>query len=156
LSKEVIILISAWILTTLVLVLFVPKNKIRHAILIFFSKQFMTWLFGLTVAHYRLIEYPVRSFSNATKSSFDFEYYIYPAICVIFNLYYPEGKGKVGQFLHFFYFCTFMTIFEVLAEEYTKLILYVNWHWSLTWITFFITFYLSRTFYVWYFRLKRQ
>lgn len=153
-SKEIIILISAWIIMTIILLLFVPKNKLREAITIFFFKQTLTWILGLTVAHFKFIEYPVRSFSNATSASFDFEYYFYPVICIIFNLYYPMSGSRFQQFMHYFYYCSAITSIEAILENYTNLIKYINWTWYITWISFFITFYLSHRFYVWFFRLK--
>jgi hypothetical protein len=155
-NKETIILISAWILTIITLVLFVPKNKLREAQVIFFFKQLMTWLLGLTVAQYRFIEYPIREFAYATKTSFSFEYFIYPAICVVFILHYPEKKSLTRQFIHYFYFCTVMTILEVLCEKYTNIIKYIHWTWYLTWITLFITFFLSNQYYLWFFKLRRK
>jgi hypothetical protein len=154
-SKEVIILTSVWIALALMLLIFVPRDKIRQAIIIFFFKQFLTWMLGLTVAHFGLIEYPVRSFAKATKTSFDFEYFFYPAICVVFNLHYPDGKGRVHEFLYYFYYCSIMTFVEVLAEKYTDILNYIHWTWYITWITLFITFYISHKFYLWYFRLNK-
>lgn len=154
-SKEVIILASIWILTTLMLLILVPRDKLRQAIMIFFFKQFMTWVLGLTVVQFGLIEYHVRLFANATKTSFDFEYFFYPAISVVFNLYYPEGKGRAREFMHYFYFCSIMTVLEVVVERYTDILEYIHWTWYITWITLFITFYLSRKFYTWYFRLEK-
>lgn len=136
------------------LILFIPKNKFREAQVIFFFKQLMTWVLGLTVAQLRLIEYPVREFAYASKVSFSFEYFIYPAICVVFNLHYPEGKSLIRQFMHFFYFCTVMTIIEVICERYTNILKYIHWTWYATWITLFITFYLSRKYYLWFYKLK--
>ncbi len=153
-SKEVLILILAWTITTTMLILYVPRNKAREAWVIFLFKQFMTWLLGLIVVQYGLIEYPVRSFSNATKTSFDFEYFIYPSLCVVFNLHYPEGKSRTRQFLHYFYFCSVMTAIEVLCERYTNTIEYIHWDWYLTWITLFATFYASRHYYLWFFKIK--
>jgi len=153
-NKEIIILSSIWILITLMLLIFVPKNKLREAIVIFFFKQFLTWIVGLLVVQFGLIEYPVRMFANATKSSFDFEYFFYPATCVVFNLHYPEGKGRLHEYMYYFYYCSIMTIFEVSAEKYTDILRYIHWSWYITWITLCITFFLSRKFYVWYFRLK--
>jgi hypothetical protein len=150
-SIETIILALAWIITTVVLVLTVPKNNIREAILIFFFKQLITWVAGLAVAELRLLEYPVRSFPYATKASFDFEYFIYPAVTVVFNLKYPEGKSRFRQFLHYFNICTILTLIEVLCEKFTKIIIYVHWAWYTTWLTCFITLYMSRKFYFWYF-----
>ncbi|NMC57343.1 MAG: hypothetical protein GYA50_09005, partial [Eubacteriaceae bacterium] len=110
-----------------------------------------TWILGLTVVQLGLIEYPVRFFPYATRTSFTFEYFVYPSICVIFNLYYPNGKSRFRQFMHYFYFCTAITIIEVLIEKYTDIIKYLHWTWHVTWITLFITFFLSRKFYVWFF-----
>ena len=150
-SIDTVILVLAWIITIAVLVLFVPKNKIREAMLVFFFVQLITWVVGLAVVQCRLIEYPIRSFPYATKASFDFEYFIYPSICVVFNLHYPEGKSRSRQFMHYFIICTMVTIIEVLCERYTEIITYIHWTWYITWITLYITFYMSRKFYLWFF-----
>jgi hypothetical protein len=39
-NKEIVILAIAWLITAIMLVVYVPKNKIREAIVIFFFKQF--------------------------------------------------------------------------------------------------------------------
>lgn len=153
-SKEVVILTIAWIVTIIVLVLTIPKNKVREAQVIFFFKQLITWLIGLIVAQLGLIEYPVRLFSYASKASFTFEYFIYPAICVVFNLHYPEGKSLKRQLMHYFSYCSAITIIEVLCERYTNIIKYIHWTWYITWITLFITFFMTRKYYVWFFKLK--
>jgi hypothetical protein len=54
----------------------------------------MAWLIGLVIVQLGLIEYPVRLFNHATETSFEFEYLVYPALCVIFNLHYPEGEKR--------------------------------------------------------------
>lgn len=150
---EKVILIAAWIVTAVMLIVFVPKSKIREAQVIFFFKQLITWSVGLSVVQYGLIEYPYRLFfSDASKTSFCFEYFIYPSICVVFNLHYPADKSQLRQFLYYSYFCTAITVFEVLCERYTNVISYIHWTWYLTWITLFITFFASRKFYVWFFR----
>lgn len=153
-STETLIEFSAWIITAILLLTFTPKNKIRHAFVIFFFKQLMTWLFGLLVAEFGLIEYPIRFFANATKTSFTFEFFIYPAICVLFNLYYPWKKGFLGQFMYYAYYCSAMTFIEALLEKHTNLIVYTHWSWYLTWITLFLTFFASNKFYVWFYQLK--
>ncbi|MGI6453050.1 MAG: CBO0543 family protein [Syntrophomonadaceae bacterium] len=150
-SIEVLILTTVWILTIIMLILLVPKNRIREAIVVFFFKQFITWIIGLTVAEYKLISYPVRLFSYANKASFTFEYFVYPAICVVFILHYPEGRSNLRKFLYYFNFSTVMTIIEILCERYTRIIEYIHWEWYITWVTLFVTFYISRKFYVWFF-----
>jgi hypothetical protein len=136
------------------LIVIVPKNKIREAQLAFLFMQLITWLFGHLVAEFRLIEYPVEIFKYATKISFSFEYFIFPAICAVFNTNYPAGKSHLKQFMYYFNFVTTMTIIEVICEKYTNIIKYIHWTWYLSWITLFLSFYISRRFYIWYFRLR--
>ena len=153
---ETYLLIAAWLITIVTLLIFVPKDKLREAYVIFLFKQLITWLFGLIVAEYRLIEYPVRIFKYASKTSFTFEFFVYPSICVIFNLYYPAQKSILRKFLHYFKYCTAITVIEVLIEKNTNNINYLNWTWYWTWITLYITFFFSWKFYEWFFRLKKK
>ena len=153
-NKDLLMLVGLWFVTALMLIIFIPKEKIREAWLVFLFKLSITWFIGLIVVELRLIEYPVEFFKYATKTSFSFEYFIFPAICAIFNLNYPIHKSKFRKFFHYFSFCTAMSFIEVLFEKYTNIIKYVHWTWYLTWITLFITFFISRKFYIWFFRLQ--
>lgn len=154
-NKDVLILLAAWVATIIMLILFIPKKKIREAQLIFLFKQFITWLVGLLVVEFKLIEYPVEFFKHATKTSFTFEFFIYPAICTVFNINYPVGKSNIRKFMYYFYFCTAMTVLEVLCVKYTNIIVYIHWTWYITWITLFITFFISRRYYLWFFSYNK-
>ncbi|OGO76870.1 MAG: hypothetical protein A2Y23_07760 [Clostridiales bacterium GWB2_37_7] len=155
-STDRLLIIIGWTITTVLLLLYVPKARIRQAFVIFMFKQLITWLVGLVVVELRLIEYPVRSFAYASKTSFDFEYFIYPAFCVLFNLYYPEGKSFLKRSLHYIYYCSALTAVEVVVEKYTDILHYVNWAWYTTFITLFLTFFMSRQFYKWFFKIKEN
>ncbi|MGE4283710.1 MAG: CBO0543 family protein [Clostridia bacterium] len=155
-KMEYTILLASWIITTILLIIFIPRDKIRHAWVIFFFKQFITWIIGLLTVELHLIEYPVRLFSYACRTSFTFEYFVYPAICVLFNLHYPKQKSRMKQFSHYFIFCSVITIIELLIEIYTDLIEYRMWTWYWTWITLFITLYASRKFYLWFFQTNTE
>lgn len=98
------------------LVGFVPKDIIREAQVAFLFKQIITWVTGLAVVELGLIEYPVRLFPNTNKTSFSFEYFIYPSICAIFNVNYPTEKSIFGQFSYYFYYCTTLTLIKVIVE----------------------------------------
>jgi len=155
-NRDFILNIIGWIITIGLLVKFIPKNKIREASVAFSFKQFPTWVLGLTVVQYKLIEYPVRLFPYVTKTSFSFEYFIYPSLCAIFNIHYPQKKNAFSQFMYYFYFCTTMTVIEVFVEKHTDILKYIHWTWYITWITFFITFYCTRKYYEWFFKLKQD
>src|SRR3954464_586527 len=106
---------SSWVIMSILLIKFVPRNRIREAWVIFSFKQFMTWLFGLMVVEKNLISYPSRLFfKKATRSSFTFEYFVYPALCILFNLYYPQKKSKKVKLLYHFAHTSFITILETI------------------------------------------
>lgn len=155
-EREYILITIEWIITIGLLIKFIPRNKIREAQVAFLFKQFITWLIGLAVVEARLIEYPARLFPHANRTSFTFEYFVYPSICAIFNVHYPENKSVLGQFMYYFYYCTTITGLEVLVEKYTKILKYIHWSWYITWITLFITFYMTRKYYMWFFKLKTK
>jgi hypothetical protein len=156
-SKEKIIETSVWIIMIIALLVFVPKNKIREASSVYLFKLLLTFVLGLFVVQMKWIEYPVRSiFPYAHKTSFTFEFFVYPAICVLFILYYPWKKNVIIQLGHFVVFCSVMTILEVLIEHYTQLIDYKKWTWYWTWISLFLTFFLSLRYYIWFFRVKSK
>lgn len=131
----------------------VPPEKKREACLIFLFKLALTWCLGLWVVQHRWIEYPVRLFfTSASKTSFEFEFIAYPILCVYFNLNYPQKQSF--SLKHYFIFCSGITAYEFVLEQYTSLINYNGWEWYWTWTSLFITFFVSRMFYLWFFRIK--
>lgn len=149
-------LAEQWILygslvgTVLALLFGVPKRKIRDAAVLFLFPQAITWLFGLVVVELKLIEYPVRSLPNVTRSSLDFEYFVYPALLVLFNLHFPEQGSKLKRFCWYAGATGAITGFETLLEVYTDLIVYQRWTWYWTVFTVWVAFYISRVYYVWF------
>lgn len=150
------ILYSIWLFTVGLLIVFVPKNRLREGFLAFFIKQSLTWVFGLLVAEKGLIKYPVRLFKKANKSSFSYEYFFYPASCVLFNLYYPEQKKFWIKAIYNILYTGLLTGIEVLAEKYTKLIKYVKWKWYWSFLTIWLTNYTSHLFYRWFFKVGQK
>ena len=75
LLKEIIIYIIEVILMIVLLFMLIPKSKMHEANVAFLFTQFITWSVGLTVANFRLIEYPIRIFSYANKAHFIFEFF---------------------------------------------------------------------------------
>lgn len=145
--------ILALIVTAILLIKFVPKNKIRQAQVAFLFKQAITWLFGLLVVEKKLISYPRRLFfKRATKSSFTFEYFVYPAFCILFNLYYPEKRNNMIKIIYYFLHSAIIAVFELIALKYTKLIRYRKWTWYWSLITVGFTNYLSHIYYRWFFK----
>jgi hypothetical protein len=153
--KEKIIIASAYMTSIFLLIKFVPKDKIRHASVPFLFKQVITRFFGLLVVEKNLIEYPYRPFlKKAHKASFCFEYFLYPVVCVLFNLYYPEKRNILIKTLYYFIHTSLITGLEVLFVKYTNLIRYKKWNWYWSFITIWFSNYLSHVFYKWFFKDK--
>ena len=137
----------------ILLMRYVPRNRIREAWVIFTFKQFMTWLFGLMVVEKKFIRYPHRLlFKKATKSSFTFEYFVYPALCVLFILHYPKNKRNANKIIYYAGYTSLITFFEWIALKYTKLIRYRNWSLLRSFVTVWITYYFSELFHRWFFK----
>ncbi|WP_372660709.1 CBO0543 family protein [Cohnella sp.] len=147
------ILVAVWI-TAFSLFFFVPRQKIRLALVAYLFKQMLTWMVGLIVVELGWIEYPVRCFATVNRSSFTFEYLAYPIICGLFNARYPENRSLLFKLFYYSSYCTVITVVEVLIEKNTDLINYIHWSWYWTWITLFITFFMSRTFCKWFFSIN--
>lgn len=142
-----------YIVSLFLLLKFVPRNKIRQATLTILFKQVMTWVFGLLVVEKGLIHYPYRPFFKKTyKASFSFEYFFYPVLCVLFNLYYPVKKSLLVRILYQMTHASVITYLESLMEKYTKLITYKKWTWYWSLITLWVSNLISYCFYQWFFK----
>lgn len=148
------ILTFSWITCAVCLVLFIPRKRLREAQVIFLFKQALTMLIGVAVVQKRLISYPYRFFNKAINSSFTFEYFIFPSISVFFNLYYPQYKSKGIQCLYYLIYASLMTTLEVFLERNTQLIKYLKWKWWYSWTSIMASFYLSRKYYLWFYKIK--
>ncbi|KAF0818120.1 hypothetical protein KIS4809_2922 [Bacillus sp. ZZV12-4809] len=145
------ILLMVYIAATVILA-FIPKNKIRLAVVALLFKQFITFLAGLAVVELGLLEYPIRLFPSINRTSFTYEYYALPAVCAAFNVWYPNGRSRVFQISYYAGFVSVLTIVEVLIEKYTALINYIHWEWYITWVSLCLSFYISRLFCKWFFQ----
>jgi hypothetical protein len=149
---EILILILSIALAIFLLWKFVPMGKIIDAHVSFLFMQVQTWIYGAIVVENRLIEYPVRFLYYAYRVSLVFEYFIFPTISVLFNLYFPSRKGIIHKILYIITYPTVITIFEVILEKYTDVITYLHWSWYWSWLTMLITLLISYKYYNWFFK----
>lgn len=154
---DTIILYLVWIVTAILLVIFIRRKNFIKAQLSFLFMQVPTWLFGTLVVKERLIEYPVGFLSVVYKASFTFEFLVFPAISAIFNVHFPNEKPWFIKSIYIFSFPTVMTIIEILLEKHTELITYINWTWYMSLISMTITLLLSYWYYLWFFgKIKKM
>jgi hypothetical protein len=153
---EWIILCAVWAVSLILLVFAIPKDRARIAHVAFLFKQMITWILGLLVVEFGLLEYPVRELASVNRTSITFEFFAYPAICAVFNAHYPSKRSLLMQLAYFCAYCTGMTAVELVIEKYTKLIDYLDWTWYWTWCSLFATFLCSRLFCVWFFKKRGE
>jgi hypothetical protein len=63
----------------------------------------------------------------------------------------PNDRSALIQIGYYSGVVAVLTVVEVLIEKYTELINYIHWEWYITWITVCLSFYLTRSFCVWFF-----
>lgn len=148
---EHIVEIVSWVITMALLWIGVPKHKYREAHVSFLFMQALTWVFGGVVVEFHLIAYPVRSFHHAFRSSFTFEYFIFPAVSVLFNLYFPKHGSNLKKAFYLVAVPAILTIVEVALEKYTDNIKYIKWNWFWSWFTILLTLYTSYRYCQWFF-----
>jgi hypothetical protein len=141
---------------SLLLILVIPRDKIRLALVAFSVKQFITTILGHVVVESGALAYPVREFAQVNRTSFIYEFLAYPMLCAVFNVYYPTHRNRLWQIGYYVLFCTVFTIIEVIIELNTNLILYIRWNWFWTWGTLLITFMITRVVCVAFFRTVHQ
>ncbi len=147
------ILVFIIITSILSLIKLVSRQKLRDAIIIFLSLQTLTWPLGLVTVEMKWIEYPVQLLPNANqtnKSSLLFEYYLFPLLAILFSLYYPQDKNKLGIVLYYLTFTGIFTILEFVIERYTDLAHYHTWSWYWTFISVLLVLFINHAYYLWF------
>lgn len=147
------ILVGFASLCILALIKLVPKDKIRDALVLFLFLQVITWPAGLFAVEMGWIEYPTQLLPNANsynRTSFSFEFFLFPAVAIFFSLYYPVKVNKVKALLYYVGFAGFFTFLEAVLEKYTSLVNYHEWKWYWTLITVIISLYINHTYYLWF------
>ncbi|MEH7109707.1 CBO0543 family protein, partial [Bacillus sp. JJ1764] len=77
-NREVLILISSWILSLYLLLKYTPTDSKRLAWITFIFVQAIAWLVEYIQMMFGLIEFPYREFNKATNMSFSLHYIVYP------------------------------------------------------------------------------
>ncbi len=129
---------------SLLLILVIPRQRYRLAIVAFLTTQFMTTILGHVVVDSGALIYPVREFAEVNRTSFIYEFLAYPMVSAVFNAHYPVGRNRLTQIGYYVLYSSVLTIGEVVIERYTNLIVYIEWNWFWTWGSLLITFSITR------------
>lgn len=146
------ILIGVILVTLIAIIAFIPRKKAREAWVLCLFLQVITWPAGLFVVEKGWIEYPIQLIEGANqynRTSFTFEFFIFPIVAIIFSLYFPQVK-RFGAFIYYACFAGFFTTIEAFLERTTRLVEYHEWTWYWTLITVIIALFLNHKYYLWF------
>ncbi|KIL42133.1 hypothetical protein SD70_02885 [Gordoniibacillus kamchatkensis] len=141
---------SVWVISVLLLLIFVPRANVREAWISYIFLQLPTWFFGLAAVQWGLIIYPSRFFDKAVSTSFTYEFLALPVISAVFNLHYPKTRSFWPKIVYILAFPTILTLVEVILERNTLLVAYIKWTGYYSWITIAFTLLLGYWFYKWF------
>ncbi|MEH7304178.1 CBO0543 family protein, partial [Neobacillus drentensis] len=145
------ILLGIYFLCIIAIFKLVPRKKVRDAWVLFLFLQVITWPAGLFAVEMGWIEYPTQLLPNANdynKTSFAFEFFIFPIVAIFFSLYYPNKAKIKGALIYYISFAGFFTICEVVLEKNTTLVEYHEWKWYWTLLTIIISLFLNHRYYL--------
>ena len=131
----------------------VPSEKWRDAWILFLFLQVITWPAGLFAVEMGWIDYPTQLLPQANKynkTSFSFEFFIFPIVAIFFSLYYPYKIKRLKALLYYLCFAGFFTFLEVILENYTTLVEYHDWKWYWTLLTVMISLFINHKYYFWF------
>ena len=154
---ELWVVVASWLLTIALLLLLVNRKQLLEAQVSFMFMQVLTWLFGAVIVENKLIAYPVDFLNYAYRTSFSFEYFIFPAVSAIYNIHFPRHFGLLVKTCYILGIPGAITALETVIERKTEIIDYINWHWFWSFSTMTVTLLLSYWYYMWFFRrIKRE
>ncbi|MBI0579666.1 hypothetical protein IEC97_20095 [Neobacillus cucumis] len=152
-NNDRLILIGFSSLCIIAIFKLIPREKVRDAWVLFLFLQVITWPAGLFAVERGWIEYPTQLFPIANaynRTSFSFEFFIFPIVAIFFSLYYPDKSKIKGALIYYISFAGFFTICEVVLEKYTTLVEYHEWKWYWTLLTVIISLFLNQKYYLWF------
>lgn len=146
------IILTVSVLAAVLSIFFIPKNKTLQAQFVFLFTQFPSWLLGLCAVEWGWLEYPHRELSTVNRTSFIFEYFVLPMICVYFMAYFPTKRPKWIKVGYYVGVSLALTGSEYILESNTMLIKYTGWNWWWSFLSLCFIFWLSRIATIWFFK----
>ncbi|MDP4084424.1 MAG: CBO0543 family protein [Bacillota bacterium] len=120
------------------------KRKPRKDwIIVFLLKTLISSFVGNVIAATKTLEFPVRLFPKAFKSSVLYDILLFPLLCLFYNQTTYKSK-LIGIISQEFMYSLPMTWIEIILEKKTNLIKYNSWKWYYTLFSLTGTFLLVR------------
>lgn len=146
------VLVLMWLSGAAASVAFIPPHKRREGALAFLVFQAIIWLCDLFVFRYGLFSAPVREFPKATDLSITIDYFFYPVMFAVFYVRRKEKAGYVRRAARLVLWISCLTLYDILIERYTDLLVYGKATWYLMWLYLLLLYCVSHLFCDWFFK----
>lgn len=141
--KEKYILYGLTLLGLIQIPFALSKEPKKDWIIVFLLKTLISGFWGNIIAANKLLEFPIRLFPKAFKSSVVYDLLLFPLLCVYYNQ--TTYKSKLGNIiLQAFLYSFPLTIVEAILEKETNLIKYHKWTWYYSFFSLTGTFLIVR------------
>lgn len=142
-KKDKLILYALTLVGFILLPIGLKKEPKKDWIIVFLLKALISGFFGNIIASTKTLEFPVRLFPKAFKSSVVYDNLLFPLLCLFYNQTTYKSK-LTGIILQALIYSLPMTWIESIFEKKTSLIKYNSWKWYYTLFTLTGTFLLVR------------
>lgn len=141
--KDRSMLYGLYLLGLVLLPFALKKEPKKDWIIVFLFKTLLSGFLGNIIAAKKLLEFPIRLFPKAFKSSVLFDNLLFPLLCVYFNQSTYKSR-LVGIITQAFIYSLSITGIEYIFEKKTNLIKYNTWRWYYTFFSLTGTFLFVR------------
>lgn len=149
-SKEILVLLFSWLISIVLLVKYIPRERKRNAHITFLFVQAIAWIYEYIQLLLGVMDFPYREFEEATKMSFSLHYLIYPTFGVFFIMLYPTDSKNPRIITHYLIFAIAITTYSFLVEKYSSLFNWISWNVNISFVTNLAILYIIKKFVFWY------
>jgi hypothetical protein len=133
------------------LLLYVPLARIREAWISFLALQLISWGLGALITNFEWKVCPVRMFPSATRLNFVADFFFYPAVFILYYLYFPKSNRNI-QILYALAYSVGIGLWNYFMVLFTDLEKYRYWNGFIHSMVAFVAFLTCFGFTRWFFK----
>lgn len=140
--------------------IYIPKEKIRKALISFLAFHATTWFTSIILVQTGKVVFPVREFVKSTSVNFIPQFLFYPTIFMWFILLFPNNRSILIKITHYILFVSIMFWFIYFTSKYTDIYRFPNsTDYSIVtrgYSRIFFQFGICHLFITWFFRKEKS
>jgi hypothetical protein len=142
-KRDKLILFGLTLFGLILLPVGLSRRPRKDWIIVFLLKTLISGFLGNVIAATKSLEFPIRLFPKAFKSSVVYDNLLFPLLCLFYNqtTYRSKLSGIISQA---FIYSVPMTWIEYIFEKKTNLVKYNSWKWYYTLFSLTGTFLIVR------------